>query len=151
MRTLSRHFRLAVLLLACLSVGLHWSALQVVGWVSMAVEFSRTSTVTTALEMTFDGKHPCELCKLVQSIGPLSESEKQSPPESKAEIKLLAAAIWENPLIWLSRLFSLTSFPDESQLASLARERPPVPPPRAGCSTVRTIMWPPLPGAGAVL
>lgn len=136
MQKITRHFRLAVVLLACLSVGLHWSALQVVGWVSMAVEFSRTRPVAAALEMTFDGKHPCELCKLVQDHGPQSEGEKQSPPESKSEIKLLAASIWENPLSWLSRSFLITSFSDEARLASLARERPPVPPPRSSSLTL---------------
>lgn len=136
MQQITHHFRIAVVLLACLSVGLHWSALQVVGWVGMAVEYSRTSDVTTALEMTFDGKHPCNLCKLVQSQGPLSEGEKQSPPKSKTEIKLLAAAIWENPLVWLSRSFLFASFPDEPRVASLARERPPLPPPRFAHSLI---------------
>jgi len=136
MQKLPHHARFAVVLLACLSVGLHWSALQVVGWVSMAVEFSRTSTVPTALEMTFDGKHPCELCKLVQDHGMRSESEKQNPPESKSDIKLLAATIWENPLRWLAPSFLISAFPNESRQVSLDNERPPVPPPRVVFSPV---------------
>jgi hypothetical protein len=134
MLRLTRHLRFLTVLLACLSVGLHWNALQVVGWVGMAVEFSRTRPVADALEMTFDGKHPCDLCKLVQNQGPLSEDDPQSPPKSKSELKLLVASIWENPLVSLKPLAEITAFPDEPRRASLARERPPVPPPRNALS-----------------
>lgn len=140
MQKLPHHARFVVVLLACLSVGLHWSALQVVGWVGMAVKFSHTRTVTAALVMTFDGQHPCDLCKLVQSQGPVSDGEKQSPPESKPEVKLMAATIWENPLGWLSRLFLIHSYPDESRLAWLTRARPPVPPPRTLGSSLNFLM-----------
>ena len=149
MRNLAHHARLAVVLFACLSVGLQWSAVQVVGWVSMAVEFSRTRPVVTALEMTFDGKHPCELCKLVQDHGLRSESEKQSPPESKSEIKLLAATLWDNPLGWPVPLFLNTSFPDEPRLSLQTKKRPPVPPPRAALCLFSVVPSPPLPGAFA--
>ena len=134
MLRLTRHLRFLTVLLACLSVGLHWNALQVVGWVGMAVEFSRTRPVADALEMTFDGKHPCDLCKLVQNQGPLSEDDPQSPPKSKSELKLLVASIWENPLVSLKPSAEITAFPDEPRRASLARERPPVPPPRNALS-----------------
>jgi hypothetical protein len=127
---ITRYLRLVAVLLACFSVGLHWSAVQVVGWVGMAFEFSRTRAVADALEMTFDGKHPCDLCKLVQNQGPLSEDDPQSPPKSKSELKLLVAAIWENPLGSLMVTSLIVAFPAEPALASLARERPPVPPPR---------------------
>ena len=130
MLLLTRYLRLVAVLLACLSVGLHWSAVQVVGWVGMAVKFSRTRPVADALEMTFDGKHPCDLCKLVQNHGPLSNQAPQSPPESKSELKLLVASIWENPLVSLNAPAEIVAFPDEPGLASMARERPPVPPPR---------------------
>ena len=130
MTVITRYLRLVAVLLACLSVGLHWSAVQVVGWVGMAVEFSRTRPVADALEMTFDGKHPCVLCKLVQNHGPLSDQEPQSPPESKSDFKLLVASIWENPLVSLKPPAEIAALPDEPRRASLARERPPVPPPR---------------------
>ena len=130
MLRLTRHLRFLTVLLACLSVGLHWSAVQMVGWVGMAVEFSRTRPVADALEMTFDGKHPCDLCKLVQNHGPVSEDDPQSPPESKSELKLLVASIWEQPLFSVKPPAEIAAFPDEPRRASLARERPPVPPPR---------------------
>ncbi len=130
MTALTRHLRIVAVLLICLSVGLHWSALQVVGWVVMAAEFSRTRPVADALEMTFDGKHPCNLCKLVQNHGPISDREPQSSPESKSELKLFVASIWENPLVVLKSSAEIAAFPDEPRRASLARERPPVPPPR---------------------
>lgn len=130
MSALTRQLRFLAVLLACLSVGLHWSAVQVVGWVGMAVDFSQTRSVADALEMTFDGKHPCKFCKLVQNQGPLSDQESQSPKKSKSELKLPVVSIWENPMGSMMSTPMAAIFPDESGLASMARKRPPLPPPR---------------------
>lgn len=57
----------ALLLVACLHlIGGHWLALQTVAWVGMFVDNQRTQTITEALENTFDGQHPCDLCVVVE-------------------------------------------------------------------------------------
>lgn len=66
------------------SLGGHWAILQVVAWAGMAANFSQTDSLSLALSKTFNGKHPCKLCKLV-SAG--KNAEKKS--ESKIEIKQL--------------------------------------------------------------
>ena len=48
------------------SVGLHWAVLQSAAWVTMMVTYSKDATVVEALEKTFDGEHPCPLCKVVE-------------------------------------------------------------------------------------
>src|SRR5438876_205799 len=56
---------LIVCTLVC-AIGGQWVILQSVAWVGMAVSYSRDSTLTEALLKTFDGQHPCKLCKVVQ-------------------------------------------------------------------------------------
>src|SRR6266700_2279611 len=69
-----------------LSIGAHWAILQSVAWVSMAVNFSQHSLIKEALVKTFDGRHPCKICKAVQE-GKTSERKSESPkPVTKLEL-----------------------------------------------------------------
>ena len=56
-------------------IGAHWALLQSVAWGGMAVNFSQTESFATALQKTFDGQHPCPLCKLVKA-GQTSEKKQ---------------------------------------------------------------------------
>ena len=61
----------------CASIGIHWSFLQSVAWVGMAISYSQdSSSFAEALAKTFDGKHPCKLCKFVAE-GKKSEKKHQ--------------------------------------------------------------------------
>ena len=56
-----------VLILALLSAtGAQWLALQSIAWGAMFVDFARDSSFGTAIVKTFDGAHPCELCKTIE-------------------------------------------------------------------------------------
>ncbi|MFM7214703.1 MAG: hypothetical protein ACKO3H_07485 [Verrucomicrobiota bacterium] len=55
---------LAVVLLS-LTLGWHWLALQSIAWASMLIERSGESSFSVAWTTTFDGKHPCRICKAV--------------------------------------------------------------------------------------
>ncbi|HXP63378.1 MAG TPA: hypothetical protein VN829_22945, partial [Dongiaceae bacterium] len=55
---------LMALALAC-SVGLHWSFLQSLAWTTMLVDNLTAAPFSAALQRTFDGKHPCPLCKVL--------------------------------------------------------------------------------------
>ena len=66
------------------ATGGHWAVLQSVAWFGMFVNFSQTAPVMVALEKTFDGRHPCKLCKVVQAG---QESEKKQEMQ-KLETKL---------------------------------------------------------------
>jgi hypothetical protein len=57
-----------------LAVGGHWVLLQSVAWVRMTVNFSQAAPLEEALKMTFNGEHPCALCKAVKH-GKQSERE----------------------------------------------------------------------------
>jgi len=49
----------------CAAIGLHWAALQSIAWVGMLIHYSQSGSVATAVEMTFDGRHPCPLCNAI--------------------------------------------------------------------------------------
>ena len=58
------HFLIVTALV--LSIGLHWMVLQSAAWVGMVVSYTQeTGALSTALEQTFDGDHPCKLCAAV--------------------------------------------------------------------------------------
>ena len=67
-----------------LSAGGHLALLQGVAWTTMVRDFSRTGSVTSAVEKTFDGKHPCPLCKKIASA---RAHEEKAPVTVKAEKK----------------------------------------------------------------
>ena len=67
-----------------LSAGGHLALLQGVAWATMIKDFSRSGSVTIAVKKTFDGKHPCALCK---KIATERSHEEKAPATVKAEKK----------------------------------------------------------------
>lgn len=63
---LNRLGKWAVVAMLVLATGGHWALLQSIAWVRMTVELSQTEPLGSALQKTFDGQHPCELCKFVR-------------------------------------------------------------------------------------
>jgi len=76
-----------------LSAGGHLALLQGVAWATMIRDYSHAGSMTAALEKTFDGKHPCPLCKRITA----ERSHEQKAPatvkaEKKAEVFLSSAS-----------------------------------------------------------
>ena len=67
-----------------LSAGGHLALLQGVAWATMIRDYSRTGSVTAAVEKTFDGKHPCAMCK---KIAAQRSHDEKAPVTVKAEKK----------------------------------------------------------------
>jgi hypothetical protein len=117
--------RLSVVSMLVVVMGGQWALLQSIGWVGMFLKFSQTEAVSAAIEKTFDGKHPCNICKAVQE-GKRSEKKQES---QKLETKL--------DFICLKQLLALeTPPPFACPISSLddllgRTESPPRPPPRA--------------------
>ena len=112
-----------VLALAC-SIGLHWAFFQSLAWTSMLADNLRRDSLAQAVTHTFDGQHPCQLCK---AIADGKKSEKKSEwtpcfktfefPPATADFVLTAPA-----------RFALPSRADT--FARTLAETPPTPPPR---------------------
>ena len=59
------HVLLVIALVAM--IGGHWAVLQTVAWSTMLADNLRVSSFSEAVERTFDGKHPCALCKQISA------------------------------------------------------------------------------------
>lgn len=66
------------------SMGGHFAFLQAIAWGNMLVNYSSQSSFSEAVGKTFDGEHPCELCKVVKK----TKSEEEKKPLLKAEMKM---------------------------------------------------------------
>ena len=76
----SQYLLIATLLV---SMGGHLALLQTIAWGNMLVEFSSKSSFSEAVDKTFDGEHPCHLCKVVKK----SKSEEDKKPLLKSAMK----------------------------------------------------------------
>ena len=111
-----------------LSAGGHLALLQGVAWATMIRDYSRTGSVTAAVEKTFDGKHPCAMCK---KIAAQRTHEEKAPVTMKVDKKAeffiaLGAAIVPLPIV---RSFAYPPHPLVNVPEQLSA--PPVPVPIA--------------------
>jgi hypothetical protein len=112
-----------VLALAC-CIGLHWAFFQSLAWSSMLAENLRRDSLAQAVTHTFDGQHPCPLCKAIAD-GKKSEKKNEYAPYCKT-LEFPPAA----------QDFDLTvparcAPPSRADIfAKTLSESPPTPPPR---------------------
>lgn len=90
----------------------------------MVVSYSQDASLVEALEKTFDGKHPCNLCR---NIDESKRSEKKS--DSQLDMKK-----FEFSFVASEFVFSAPALLDEPEsainLIAAPVQSPPVPPPR---------------------
>jgi hypothetical protein len=71
------------------SIGLHTVVIQSAAWAGMLVSYSMQSgSVAQAVSETFDGEHPCALCKLAQQEAEKESTSGQQAPKADGKIKL---------------------------------------------------------------
>ncbi len=123
----------ACALAACVLMGGgHWAALQTFAWVRMSVDYTvATGSVREGLTRTFDGEHPCELCRQVK-VGlekdRREESQKPGKETQAGKIKF-AAVLPTTPRVWFSPV--ATNVIGSSRLfVGRSCDAPPTPPPR---------------------
>lgn len=86
------------------SMGGHLALLQTYAWTSMLVEYSGSSSVSEAVDKTFDGEHPCELCKVVEKSK--HEDKKQQMLKSEIKMEMLLPAPLKMPFPFSSEIVS---------------------------------------------
>ncbi len=111
-----------------LSLGLHWAVLQSAAWVGMVVVYSQDGSLGEALEKTFDGEHPCPLCKMVESGTSSDDREQRKAEVTKVKKLDLMLAVMESLVVPASPDVP-DYLPPELRL-SLREDSPPLPPPR---------------------
>lgn len=90
LRALTKIVAVSVLVL---SLGLHWALLQTVAWTGMLIAYSRDGSFKQAVVKTFDGKHPCPLCKAIEK-GRADEKRPEKQP-IKPGPKLDCGLVWQ--------------------------------------------------------
>ncbi len=90
----------------------------------MLVGYSQSESFGQALRNTFDGKHPCSLCVLVQHE---RTGEKQA--QSQPLVKKLQAVLVQNTAP-VTFAVGACEYPELSVHSGLIAQRPPVPPPK---------------------
>jgi hypothetical protein len=93
----------------------------------MLIERSQTSTFTEAIRTTFDGQHPCQLCKVIRAKQPARDKGTYQKKGQKLELPALGAD--SGPITHPAALSVL--LPPDSQ-STLRPVPPPTPPPRLG-------------------
>jgi hypothetical protein len=105
-------------------LGAHWTLLQTAAWTTMLVNNLQAGSFQAAAEKTFDGQHPCCLCKAI-AAGKQSErktefsfqSQKLEFPPLKENFTLIAPSQFQ--------LLPLENFP-----AKTFAQKPLLQPPR---------------------
>ena len=120
------HVLMIVALLA--ATGTHWAALQSVAWTTMFAESLQSASLSQAFVKTFDGKHPCPLCRAV-AAGKAAEQKSDFTLELK---KLEYPPAPERFVLVSPAQFQL--LPQINFFAEALTQKPPVPVPRSLCA-----------------
>jgi hypothetical protein len=123
-RVLARCGKALVIVALAVTTGAHWAALQTVAWTTMLASNLRTHSVTEAVADTFDGKHPCPLCK---AIAAAKRSEKKSEAVAST-LKMEYPPTGEKTILHPPAQFEVLTVSDT--FADSLSQKPPVPPPR---------------------
>jgi hypothetical protein len=67
-----------------MAIGGPLALLQGVAWVTMVHDFSKSGSLSQAVEKTFDGQHPCPLC---QKLAKARAAEEKAPVTVKVDKK----------------------------------------------------------------
>lgn len=119
------------LLAMFLAGGGHWAVMQTAAWGRMLVEYSKSSGLITAIQDTFDGEHPCPMCKKIASGRQQEKRDAKEMPWCKPAkvpdlIGILASDVAIPPPA-IRRPFLPDIFLHPPEMIS----QPPTPPPRA--------------------
>ena len=119
--------RVLVVLLLVLSLGVHWALLQTVAWAGMVVNYSREGSLAEAISQTFDGKHPCSLCKAIRKGR--AEEKKHEHQRTNPDSRLEVGLIWRSSEFDFSNRRQAIAFSFDVDAPSRC-EGPPKPRPR---------------------
>ena len=116
--------RLLLVLALLVSIGGHWALLQSVAWTQMLVERSQKGSLMEAVKTTFDGAHPCELCKRIAN----NHDEEPAPAQSLVKAKLDFIFAPQTTRLFLQA--AAFEWPQTETSAQPRAEQPSLPPPR---------------------
>jgi hypothetical protein len=124
-RVIARLGRLVLVMAAIMAAtGTHWVLFQSIAWTSMLAENLEKTSLGEALDRTFDGRHPCEICRQIETGKKSDRKSEASSPARKLEFCRMESFIRFLPP---ARLFVPAK---ASAWFDSLSSPPPVPPPR---------------------
>jgi len=124
----ARGGKILVIVALVLTTGLHWAALQTVAWSAMFASHLRTQSMTESMAQTFDGLHPCCLCKAIAAAKQAEKKDESAAPVLKFEFPIYGETVILTSPARFAQVQSGNAF------AASLRSKPPLPPPRDFCS-----------------
>ncbi|HTV75960.1 MAG TPA: hypothetical protein VMD57_03100 [Candidatus Baltobacteraceae bacterium] len=116
--------KIFVVISLVMMLGAHWAVLQTVAWTAMLADNLCTHSVREAVTDTFDGQHPCPLCRAI-AAGKQSEKKTEFSFQSQ---KLEFPPQRENFVLIAPSQFQLLPLADS--FADSLIQKPLTPPPR---------------------
>ena len=116
--------KILVIVALVFATGLHWAALQTVAWTTMLAANLNTASLAEAVSKTFDGEHPCPLCKAIKAGKKTEQKSESTTPNLKMEFPLMI----ENSMVIVPSAFEFYSA--VNFFAESTSPKPPLPPPR---------------------
>jgi hypothetical protein len=114
----------ALILAVLAASGLHWNLLQTVAWTTMLADHLCTASFGEAIEKTFDGKHPCCLCRQI-AAGKTTEKKSDFSSSSK-KLEFIAGGL----VLVFNPPQAFTLLTDRNCASHERAHKPPTPPPR---------------------
>jgi len=120
----ARTGRCVVALVLFVSVGGHWFCLQSVAWARMVVNNSQRCSFSQAVAQTFDGGHPCDLCKHITKARDSERKQDKQTPTAKTDLFCAMNRVSLRPP------FVSFKYPNSVTVLICGWQQPPSPPPR---------------------
>ncbi len=108
--------------------GVTWNVVQVVAWARMYRDNARTMPATQALQVTFSGEAPCDLCRMADAAKNTADQQLPHDAIGSGSEKFLLACTVPAPVIFLSPDSAWPSVADAS--GRTRTDAVPLPPPR---------------------
>jgi hypothetical protein len=122
---ISRLAKMLTAIALAASIGLHLAFLQSAAWIGMMITYSQQAPLHEALVKTFDGKHPCSLCKKIGGERKAQHKSDRQFEFKKLELISVGQVFLPTPPCFFQKPIS------GNEKAPELCESPPVPPPRA--------------------
>ena len=113
-------------------VGGHWAVLQTVAWSKMLADrMEDRASLRQAVAETFDGEHPCPLCRAIVQGKQKQETDPALPDGVKKASKDVPKLIPVLSFVCAAPVSALSlRWPEEAEAGPLRSVSPPVPPPK---------------------
>jgi hypothetical protein len=120
---LSRLGKVAVVFALVATLSAHWALLQTVAWTTMLAGNLTSCSFHDAVTRTFDGQHPCPLCKAIAAAKNSGQKNHVTFEQQKLDFPPI-----EGSLVLMAP--SQVEIPSPDTFAKSVPQKPPVPPPR---------------------